>query len=144
MKKRIFIIVLVLLIFGSVFSLTLLPVRNKLIDLIIPQITVTDNCHYTDEDIDSAIECMKEHYKIKDKWVIPVRIYFSEEKCNRTLHGYHLAETTDKENLIVCYCDYIVLKDFAAYSAGIFTECSGIFTRQNAESPWEYVDGGWA
>ena len=144
MKKKILIIAIVLLLLGSVFSLTIKPVRNKFIDSMIPQISKTENCYYTDEDIESAIECMKEHYKKKDKWVIPLRIYFSEEKSSRTLNGYHLAETTEKENIIVCYCDYIVLKDFAAYSQGLFTGCSGILVRENAESPWDYVDGGWA
>ncbi len=144
MKKKILIIVIVLLLIGSAFSLTVHPVRNKAIDLMIPQISKTENCCYTDEDIDSAIESMKEHYKIKDKWVIPLRIYFSEEKSNRTLNGYHLAETTGKENIIVCYCDYIVLKDFAAYSRGIFTGCAGIFVRKDVNASWEYVDGGYA
>lgn len=144
MKKKIVALILIILVVGSAYSLTFQNVRNKYIDLMPAQISKTDSCIYTDEDIDSAIECMKEHYKKKDKWVIPVRIYFSEEKSSRTLSGYYLSETTEKENIIVCYCDYIVLKDFAAYSRGLFTECSGIFVRENAESPWDYRDGGWA
>ena len=144
MKKKILIIAIVLLLVGGMFSLTIKPVRNKFIDSMIPQISKTENCYYTDEDIENAIECMKENYKQKDKWVIPVRIYFSEEKSSRMLSTYYLAETTEKENIIVCYCDYIVLKDFAAYSQGLFTGCSGILVRENAETPWDYVDGGWA
>lgn len=144
MKKKILIIAIVLLLLGSAFSLTIQSVRNKAIDLMIPQISKTEDCYYTDEDIESAVECVKEHYKQKDKWVIPVRFCFSEEDSKRKLKGYYLAETTDKENIIALFCDFIVLKDFAAYSAGIFTDCSAILVRENADSPWEYVDGGYA
>lgn len=144
MKKKILIIAIVLLLLGSVFSLSIQPVRNKVIDLMIPQITKTENCHYTDEDIESAVKCVKEHYKQKDKWVIPLRFSFSEEKSKRTLNGYHLAETKEKEDIIVLYCDYVVLKDFAAYSQGIYPNFAAILVRENADSTWEYVDGGYA
>ena len=144
MKKKILIIAIVLLLLGSVFSLSIQPVRNKVIDLMIPQITKTENCHYTDEDIESAVKCVKEHYKQKDKWVIPLRFSFSEEKSKRALNGYHLTETTAKENIIVLYCDYVVLKDFAAYSQGIYPNFAAILVRENADSTWEYVDGGYA
>ncbi len=144
MKKKILIIAIVLLLLGSVFSLTIKPVRNKFIDSMIPQISKTGDSYYTDEDIDSAIECMKEHYKIKDKWVIPLRIYFSEEKSSRTLNGYHLAETTDKENLISLFCDFYVLEGFGGYSTGIYTGWSEILVREEGTMNWEHVDGGYA
>ena len=51
MKKKILIIAIVLLLLGSVFSLSIQSVRNKYIDLMIPQISKTENCYYTDEDI---------------------------------------------------------------------------------------------
>ena len=144
MKKKILIIAIVLLLVGGAFSLTIQPVRNKFIDSMIPQVSKTEDCYYTDEDIESAVKCVKEHYKQKDKWVIPLRFSFSEEKSNRTLNGYHLTETTAKENVIVLYCDYVVLKDFAAYSQGIYPNFAAILARENADSPWEHVDGGYA
>ena len=144
MKKKILIIALVLILLGSMFSLSIQPVRNKFIDSMIPQISKTENCYYTDEDIESAVKCVKEHYKQKDKWVIPLRFSFSEEKSSRMLSTYYLAETTEKENIIVLYCDYVVLKDFAAYSQGIYPNFAAILARENADSPWEHVDGGYA
>ena len=144
MKKKILIIALVLILLGSMFSLSIQPVRNKFIDSMIPQISKTENCYYTDEDIESAVKCVKEHYKQKDKWVLPLRFSFSEEKSSRMLSTYYLAETTEKENIIVLYCDYVVLKDFAAYSQGIYPNFAAILARENADSPWEHVDGGYA
>ena len=49
-----------------------------------------------------------------------------------------------KEDIIVLYCDYVVLKDFAAYSQGIYPNFAAILVRENADSTWEYVDGGYA
>ena len=144
MKKKILIIAIVLLLLGSVFSLSIQSVRNKYIDLMIPQISKTENCYYTDEDIESAIECVKERYKEQDKRVILLRLYFDEEQSKKKLKTYHLAETNEKENLISLFCDFYVLEGFGGYSTGIYTGWSEILVREEGTMNWERVDGGYA
>ena len=144
MKKKILIIALVLILLGGVFSLTIKPVRNKYIDLMIPQISKTENCYYTDEDIESAIELVKERYKEKDKRVILLRLYFDEEQSKKKLKTYHLAETNKKENLISLFCDFYVLEGFGGYSTGLYSGWSEILVREEGTMDWERVDGGYA
>lgn len=144
MKKKVLAIVLVLLILCGICRLTVPAVRNIFIDSMNAEITKTDDCYYTDEDIESAIETVKEFYKAKEWPVVLMRIRFSDDESRKKLMGYHLAETTDKENIITLFCDYIVLDSFAAYSRGIYTGWSAILVRENNTSKWEYADGGYA
>lgn len=137
-------VILAVILLCSVIKSTAPTMRNIGIDNIRASVKTLDDCYYTDEDIESAVECVKEHYKAKGGPVFLLRITFSDEKSRKTLNGYYLTETTDKENIIVLYCDYLVLKDYAAYSAGIYTDYAAILARENADSPWEYVDGGYA
>ena len=137
-------VILAVILLCSVIKKTAPTMRNIGIDNIRASVKTLDDCYYTDEDIESAVKCVKEHYKAKGGPVFLVRITFSDEKSRKTLNGYYLTETTDKENIIVLYCDYLVLKDYAAFSQGIYTDYAAILAREDADSPWEYVDGGYA
>lgn len=147
MKKKaakiILTILAAVLIFGTV-KLTVPYVRNMGIDRIRATVEKAEDCYYSDSDIDSAIKTVKDMYKEKEWPVSLVSVRFSDEKSREKLKGYHLSEKAEKENIIVIFCDYIVLKDFAAYSWGLHTEWSAILLREDENSPWVFVDGGYA
>ncbi len=145
MKKKILIIVLVIsVILSGVIGFRFVDIRNTYIDSINAKITVSENCCYTAEDIEKAILTVKEIYKSKEWPVMLVNIGFDEEESRRKLEGYHLAKTTEKENIITIFCDYAVLKDFAAYSSGYYSGWSAILTRDSKDSEWVFADGGYA
>jgi len=145
MKKKILIAVLIIfvLLSGAV-GLDFVNFRNTCIDSIKADITAGEGCYYTDEDIEKAILTVKEIYKNKEWPVLLINIEFDEEESIKKLEGYHLAETTEKENIIAVFCDYIVLKDFAAYSSGYYSGWSAILTRDSKDSEWVFADGGYA
>lgn len=145
MKKKILIAVLIIfvLLSGAV-GLGFVNIRNACIDTMKAEVTTSEGCYYTDEDIEKAIFTVKEIYKNKEWPVLLMNIEFDEEESRKKLEGYHLAKTTEKENIIVLFCDYVVLKDFAAYSSGYYSGWSAILTRNGTDSEWEFADGGYA
>ena len=144
MCLKIVAVILAAILLFSVVKSTAPTMRNMGIDSIKASVKTAEDCYYTDEDIESAVECVKEHYKMKEWPVFLLRIKYSDETSRKVLENYYLAETTAKENIIVLHADYLVLKDFGPYSQGIYPDYAAILVRENADSPWERVDGGYA
>lgn len=110
--------------------------RNKRIDAIKPHINQKNNSLYTDEDIESAVNVIKDNFKERDVYVSLFAISFDESENRLYSRG------VKDNNTIVFLCDYFVLKDFAAYSKGIFNGYKMILKRENENAPWIIFDQG--
>ena len=119
-------------------------IRNSRIDKIKPSVKREENSVYTDEDIKSAVELIKDNFRKRDVYVSLVKISFDETECNELRDNRSQREKYEDKNIIVFLCDYFVLKDFAAYSKGIYTGWNMTLARENENSPWEIIDQGYA
>ena len=64
MKKKILIAVLIIfLLLSGVVGLGFVNIRNACIDTMKAEVTTSEGCYYTDEDIEKAIFTVKEIYK---------------------------------------------------------------------------------
>ncbi len=152
MKKKkglIFFLVLCLLISGAIGVCTCIfwskTSRNETISLIKPSISKSENCVYSDEDIEKAVEAIKENFKNIETPVKLLSISFSEKDNDWFWNtDYHLKDDYSERNRIYLQCDYYVLKDEAAWSKGLYKNYGQIMVRENESSPWKIVDGGYA
>lgn len=109
-----------------------MKLRNSRIDSINPKITKKKNSSFSDDEINEAVSIIKGNFKERDIYVELINISFDETKGNQ------------QKNRIVFCCDYLVFKDFAAYSQGIYTGWNMILERKTNNSSWEIADQGYA
>ena len=118
-------------------------VRNARIDRLLATVKKTDDCPYSDEDIDSAVRTVKESFQEKPWFVSLQRIWFDEEESESFLDGYHLCERYGKSDIITIGCDYYVYQDEEAWQSGAYDGWSVILTRENKDSEWIIADQGY-
>ncbi|MCI6771256.1 MAG: hypothetical protein MR567_04730 [Oscillospiraceae bacterium] len=118
-------------------------VRNARIDRLLATVKKTDDCPYSDEDIDSAVRTVKESFQEKPWFVSLQRIWFDEEESESFLDGYHLCERYGKSDIITIGCDYYIYQDEEAWQSGAYDGWSVILTRENKDSEWIIADQGY-
>ena len=118
-------------------------VRNARIDRLLAAVKKTDDCPYSDEDIDAAVKTVKNSFQEKPWFVSLQRIWFDEEESESFLDGYHLCERYGKSDIITIGCDYYVYQSEAAWQSGAYDGWSVILTRENKDSEWIIADQGY-
>ena len=118
--------------------------RNNRIDKLKVHAKREEESVYTNEDIESAAEIIKEKKKKKEAYISLSRISFNEEKCNKIRDNSNQREAYNENNIIAFQCDYFVLKDFEAYSKGIYPGWEVVLARENENAPWVIIASGYA
>lgn len=116
-------------------------IRNKRIDSIKPIIKKSTPCIYDEEDIEKAADLIKTEFKNKDFFVSLYRISFNEDESEKQVGLYAKSINKNTSDVMIFYCDFFVLKDFAAYSKGIYNNWSVILVKENGN--WEIYDQGF-
>ncbi|MGN1193921.1 MAG: hypothetical protein ACI4SB_00390 [Acutalibacteraceae bacterium] len=117
--------------------------RNMRIDKLLASVKQKKNSSYTESDIDSAVEAVKEDFKNMPWYVSLTKIYFDEEKSDSFLEEYQLIKEYGQSNIITISCDYYVYKNEDAWQSGEYDDQSVILTRENEDSEWVIRDSGY-
>ena len=118
-------------------------IRNARIDRLLATVKKTDDCPYSDEDIDSAVRTVKESFKEKPWFVSLQKIWFDEKESESFLDGYHLCERYGKSDILTIVCDYYVYQSEGAWQSGAYDGWSVILTRESKDREWEIADQGY-
>lgn len=118
-------------------------VRNKRIDSITAYVTREKDSPYTQSDIDSAVEVVKQDFKQKPQQVSLAKIKFDEKRCVELRDSCESAKEYEKSDVIVLLCDYNVYEDYAAWTAGYYENWNMILARESSDDPWGIIDCGY-
>ena len=116
---------------------------EELIDKMKAEIKQSEKSKYTETEINSDVNCVKETFKERDNNINLLSVSFDEEESNAFLDGYHAAEKFGKKNVIVLLCDYTVYDSPGAYSKGTYENWAMILTRESGDKPWTVSDQGY-
>lgn len=116
--------------------------RNRRIDKLEPQTENSPSGSYGEEEIKSAVECVKEEFKSRKNNIGLLSVLFDEEKSGEFLEDYHATKEYGKENMIVIFCDMTVY-DGEGLSRGTYRDWAMILARKNSSSQWELLDEGY-
>ncbi|MGN1443376.1 MAG: hypothetical protein ACI4XE_05955 [Acutalibacteraceae bacterium] len=118
-------------------------IRNARIDRLLATVKKTEDCPYSDEEIDAAVRTVKDSFQEKPWFVSLQKIRFDEKESESFLGGYHLCERYGKSDIITIGCDYYVYKSEEAWQSGAYDGWSVILTRENKDSEWKIADQGY-
>lgn len=119
-------------------SCGLIYFRNKRIDKLQAEINRNEKSDYTEDEIASAVNCVKATFKENENKLNLLSVSFDEEKSNAFCNGYHATKKFGKNNVIVLFCDYTIYDSLCTHK-----NWAMILVRDNANEPWSVFDQGY-
>lgn len=117
--------------------------RNRRIDCLNPEISTIGGSVYSKNDIDSAIVCVKEHFKNRKNHIGLLKIAYNSVDCDSFRDGYYAIKKYGRKNLIIILCDFTVYRESGGFSTGTYSDWAMILARDSIDRPWRLIDQGY-
>lgn len=124
-------------------SCGLIYFRNKRIDKIDAVIEKSDDCIYSDEDINKAIETVKDYFKEQKDNVGLCSLKFSESDSEKSLKKNKAVKKYKKENVIVVFCSFNIYESCEYGEYGYYENRAMILARDTDKTEWKIIDRGY-